>query len=116
MNALGIILHFAAAHFLPGYDGPCGKMHGHTWRVEFKFRYNPNKLDACGIAVDFKGLKAALKPILPDHLCLNDIMPKPSAEMLVEYFLRRLIEIGVFPPVESIQVWESETAYAEWHA
>lgn len=23
---------FAAAHHLPGYDGPCANVHGHTWR------------------------------------------------------------------------------------
>ena len=23
--------HFDAAHALPGYDGPCQYLHGHTW-------------------------------------------------------------------------------------
>ncbi|HEX3048027.1 MAG TPA: 6-carboxytetrahydropterin synthase, partial [Bacillota bacterium] len=25
---------FDSAHYLPGYDGKCKNMHGHTWRVE----------------------------------------------------------------------------------
>jgi 6-pyruvoyl-tetrahydropterin synthase len=31
---------FDAAHFLPGYNGPCGNLHGHTWRIEATWAYN----------------------------------------------------------------------------
>ena len=24
---------FDAAHYIPNYDGPCGRMHGHRWKV-----------------------------------------------------------------------------------
>jgi 6-pyruvoyl-tetrahydropterin synthase len=40
MNALGVTLKFDAAHFLPGYNGACSRMHGHTWRVDFGFQYD----------------------------------------------------------------------------
>jgi 6-pyruvoyltetrahydropterin/6-carboxytetrahydropterin synthase len=114
MNALGVTLKFDAAHFLPGYNGACSRMHGHTWRVDFGFQYDPEGLDACGIAFDFKELKARLKAILPDHRCLNDIMPKPSAEMLVEFFKRELFSMDGIPPLSRVRVWESEVAFAEW--
>ena len=31
---LGVVTEFDAAHSLPGYQGKCAHMHGHTYQVE----------------------------------------------------------------------------------
>ena len=31
---LGVVTEFDAAHSLPGYQGKCAHMHGHTYHVE----------------------------------------------------------------------------------
>lgn len=51
--------HFDAAHFLRGYTGKCAKVHGHTWQVEI--RVQGEKLNECGMLVDFAFLKEKLK-------------------------------------------------------
>ena len=116
MNVLGIILQFAAAHYLPDYDGQCANLHGHTWKVEFQFQYD--RVGPIGIAYDFKPLKEKLKAILPDHSCLNDILQRPTAENLVMYFRSKAADIVLseYLPLALVRVWESETAFAEWRA
>ena len=42
---------FEAAHRLLGYDGPCGRIHGHTYVLELTFE--GQKLDDLGMLVDF---------------------------------------------------------------
>ena len=43
---------FDAAHALPGYDGPCQYLHGHTWEVEVTIA--GQHLDDVGMLYDFK--------------------------------------------------------------
>ena len=31
---LGLVTEFDAAHSLPGYQGKCAHLHGHTYQVE----------------------------------------------------------------------------------
>jgi len=81
---LMIETHFAAAHSLRDYPGDCARLHGHNWRVELYVECS--KLDALGLAVDYKILKHELKEVLAawDHYNLNDIPPfdviNPSSE------------------------------------
>lgn len=116
---------FAAAHSLSDYEGPCARLHGHTWEVEVTVK--GAQLDGKGMLVDFKEIKSSLRKVIEDldHRNLNDIDPfrrggieNPTAENLARYIYRRLrsdiaipgrdVEIGM------VRVWESPDASAAY--
>jgi 6-pyruvoyltetrahydropterin/6-carboxytetrahydropterin synthase len=96
---------FDSAHFLPGYNGKCANVHGHTWRVEVE--YTHAVVDAQGMAEDFVLVKARLNAILDklDHKLLNDIkgLSMPTAENLAKYLYTEL-------KASKVTVWESDNA------
>lgn len=97
----------AAAHFLPGYDGPCSRMHGHTWLIEV---WLEGEVDLeTGMVVDFKRVKNRIDAF--DHCVLNEQLPEdylpPTAENLAMFLL------DYVPYAVRVRVWESEDAYAE---
>ena len=53
---------FDSAHFLGGYEGKCGNIHGHRWRVIIEVNTEQLATDRQlrGMYVDFKTLKADL--------------------------------------------------------
>lgn len=83
---------FDAAHFLPGYEGDCNNMHGHTWNIEATYRVPNTQQDDTGIAIDFKVLKGALNQILAqfDHRIINQVIPIPTAENIAAYIYATL--------------------------
>ena len=114
MFEVTVLDHIASAHQLPGYDGPCKNLHGHTWKVQMLV-YG-EQVDGIGLLADFKVLKAKLKEVLLplDHVVLNELPAfkdvNPSTENLARYIYRALVP--VVPPLclKHVQVWESETA------
>ena len=71
---------FDSAHIIEGYDGPCGRLHGHTYRVRLELqseRLRPSEHVRRAIMVaDFKTLKWAKKDVEAgglDHAFLNDL-------------------------------------------
>ncbi len=82
-------VHFDAAHWLPGYPGPCARMHGHRWRVEAAVA--GTQLDEKGILLDFLELKGWLQETVAafDHRCLNEVEPfterPPTSENLARH-------------------------------
>jgi len=104
----------SSAHQLPGYDGPCKYMHGHTWKVQIVV--SGNDLDKVGLLADFKVLKNKLKEILLplDHVVLNDLPAfkelNPSTENLARHIYRTLGPHCAPLRLKQVQVWESETA------
>ena len=118
------IVKFDAAHRLPGYDGACVNLHGHTWKVEVEVRlsdeqmYDPSKDE---MLADFGEIKGVLKARFLDridHSYINSAIGEvnyPSAENITLWIKDRLI--NAFPnylTLHRVRVWESETAYAEW--
>lgn len=106
---------FSAAHKLLGYPGDCGNLHGHTFHVEVRLEYW--ELDEMNMAIDFRCIKNALKPLISelDHSFLNDILPDcahPTAEYLARWLYNQIEFSGY--PVDSVMVWESETAGVEY--
>ncbi len=111
---------FAAAHRLVGYEGKCESLHGHNFAVEAFFA--GERLDKCGLLIDFKILKEYLKNVLDelDHKFLND-MPyfseRASSAEYIAMFIYERLEVQVSAKgisVKRVHVWESEKAYAAY--
>lgn len=90
---------FDSAHIIEGYDGPCGRLHGHTYRVRMELetqRLRPSAYIQRSIMVaDFKTLKWAKKDVDQgglDHAFLNDILGEDTtAEVIVQYLHRETL-------------------------
>ncbi len=103
---LSVDFHFAAAHRLPFYDGPCKRMHGHNYRLQVTLTGRPSPAD--GMIRDFEDIKkrvwdACLNQC--DHHTLNDLMENPTAENMAAWFFEKLT-----PAIEglrSIKLWEN---------
>jgi 6-pyruvoyltetrahydropterin/6-carboxytetrahydropterin synthase len=89
---------FDSAHVITGYDGPCGRLHGHTYRVKLELsaeRLRSSEHVRRNIMVaDFKTMKWAKKDIDAgglDHAYLNDIAElgdDTTAEVIAAYIHR----------------------------
>jgi len=120
MYELTVIRSFAAAHQLRGYKGKCEDLHGHSYRVEVKFK--AGFLDDVGLAADFAVLKQKIDAVLElwDHKFLNEIPPfdrvNPSAENIAAELYHRLEASCNDIPVTmaAVTVWESENAAATY--
>lgn len=108
--------HFDAAHHLPDYDGPCGRVHGHRWEVELCVEGTPS--EKTGFIVDFRELKRLTDELLPDHRDLNDHFPNPTAENLARalfiVFEPKVYGLADHIFLAKIRVWESPDASAEY--
>ena len=99
---------FDSAHFIRDYDGPCGRMHGHTYRVRVEAtsqklhasEYCPHEV----MVADFKTLRWAKQDVSKgglDHCVLNEVMPaeyETTAEMIAKYIYdetKRRVPVGV---------------------
>lgn len=113
---------FDAAHALRGYDGNCERLHGHRWEVNVCVE--GTDLNALGILVDFRAIKAAVQVVTADydHNTLNDVPPydeiNPSTEHLARTIYLALCEqLASQAPVARlayVQVWESPTSWAKY--
>ena len=85
---------FSSAHSLKGYQGNCSFVHGHNWTVIAYVQ--AERLDAVGIAMDFRKLKTELNDILQtfDHKNLNELpefqAANPTSELLAKIIFERL--------------------------
>ena len=114
MFELSIKGHLASAHYLPGYDGPCKNLHGHTWKVEVTIV--SDRLDKIGMVADFAVLKKQLRAFLMplDHVCLNDLPyfkeHHPTTENLAQYIYQNFSRLIAPLRIKRVQAWESENA------
>lgn len=83
---------FDAAHRLEDYQGPCARLHGHTYTV--KGEWERGQLDRRGLALDMVDLKKQLRSVVVDmdHNFLNRIrdLAKPTAENMAQLLFKRL--------------------------
>lgn len=105
---------FSAAHFIQKYEGPCGELHGHTWKVQVEVQ--TTKINKLGISIDFKDLKAITESIIGrlDHQHLNKISPfdqqNPTAENLSKYFYYEIQKkLPETIQMSRVTVWESDS-------
>ena len=121
---------FDSAHFLAGYDGKCGNLHGHRWRVLLTVQSETLREDQQqkGMCVDFAELKKDLRTELDalDHVLIIEQgslrestmkalqeekfqvveMPlRPTAEKFARYFYELFTLKGY--PVAKVEVYET---------
>jgi len=112
---------FDAAHYLPGHQGKCQNLHGHTYQLEVTV--GRDGLLAAGssegMVIDFSDLKEMVSKLVVDpldHQCLNDLLPyRPTAENMVNHFFDVLSSALEGSGVELVRIrlWESPDSYAE---
>ncbi len=90
--SLDVEQDFDSAHFLAGYQGKCGNIHGHRWRVilTIKGEELENNIQNRGMLVDFSKLKDDLKHEV-DYFDHSLIVEKDS---LKETTMNALLEEG----------------------
>lgn len=121
---------FDSAHFLAGYDGKCGNLHGHRWRVLLTVQSETLREDQQqkGMCADFAELKKDLRTELDalDHVLIIEQgslrestmkalqeekfqvveMPfRPTAENFARYFYELFTLKGY--PVAKVEVYET---------
>ena len=109
---------FDAAHFLPGYEGKCQNLHGHSFFVDIGLK-GPVYSNT-GMVVDFAWLKECFESVSKDldHRLLNDVIPNPTAENIASLLFSRIKDEWIQSPSEPVQlefvrVWETPDSYAE---
>lgn len=113
---------FDAAHFIEGYNGKCGRMHGHSYKVKISAKsnkLNPSAyLNTDDMVCDFKELKWAAKDADKgglDHGFLNDLLEvNTTAERIAEFIhieTTKRIPAGI---ELKVTVWETDTCWVEY--
>ena len=132
---------FEGAHALPGYDGRCRNIHGHSYLMYVTVKGEPLNGTSSpkeGMVVDFKELKAIVNEHIIDkfdhalvmrsnatlaqeiaaaypNVLLVDF--QPSTENLICYFAQVLKEkLPAGAELFSIKLHETAGSYAEWYA
>ena len=117
---------FDAAHFIRDYDGPCGRMHGHTYRVRIEaVAHQLHASEFCphpAMVADYRTLRWAKKDALKgglDHCVLNDVMPdgyETTAEMIAMFIHEKTMKM--LPKSVKLKVAVSETpnSWAEYES
>ena len=115
---------FDAAHSLPGYNGPCENLHGHTYRLQVTVQRRDgwkeiDALGSChGMVMDFGLLSAVVKDSIVsalDHSNLNEVLPfRTTAENMASWIFNslsgRMQGAGIV--VTEVKLWETPTSYA----
>lgn len=115
---------FEAAHYLPGYDGPCNNLHGHSYKLAVSIAGPVD--EKSGMVLDFTKLKQIVEECIIsklDHSCLNiSHVPgfpedNPTAENMVAWMGELLsvrIEYEYGLRLVFVKLWETETSSAMW--
>lgn len=97
---------FDSAHFLANYEGKCGNIHGHRWKVEFEVQSEVlvagGQLD--GMVIDFGDLKKDVKKMVDhyDHALIiqEGTMREKTLSCLLEDGYH-IIEVNFRPTAEN---------------
>ncbi len=132
---------FEMAHALLGYDVPCKKIHGHSYKLDVtvsgEVKEHTSDSDE-GMVIDFGIIKDIIKELIVDEydhsLVLNEkmkidesqfefmnkliIVPfQPTCELLLVHYAD-LIKLKLPSQIQlySLMLRETPTSYAEWFA
>lgn len=112
---------FDSAHYLPGHEGKCQNLHGHTYILEVTVGRESliEGGSSEGMVIDFSDLKSIVNKLVVDpldHQCLNELLPyRPTAENMVNHFFDVLEPVlkGFDVELIRLRLWESSDSYAE---
>ncbi|HNS16363.1 MAG TPA: 6-carboxytetrahydropterin synthase [Bacteroidales bacterium] len=135
---------FEMAHALPGHDGPCKHIHGHTYELFVTIIGKPvdDPLSPkFGMIMDFKELKSLVRGAVIDDFDHALVLRKdtadalvkeagnvlfqrmivtdfqPTTENLVAEFARRIHQqLPSHVTLQSLRLRETLTSFAEWFA
>lgn len=132
---------FEAAHFLPGYDGLCANIHGHSYRLFVTVKGRPAQElrdPKLGMVMDFGLLKQVVEEQIVSRLDHSLMVRSDQAEVVAALGGRFKVEAFDFQPTcENMLVWmasrltgalpssvelvclrlyETQRNYAEWLA
>lgn len=115
---------FSAAHYIRDYDGPCGRLHGHTYTAQVEAHSTAlHASEFCPhpvMVADFKTLRWAKKDVLKgglDHCVLNEVMPaeyETTAEMIAKFIYdktKKMLPEGV---ALKVSISETPNSWAEY--
>lgn len=118
MFELMVESQFDSAHNLRGYEGACEGLHGHTYKVQAKYR--GDQLNEIGVLIDFKKIRTTLKEILDylDHKYLNELPEfhsiNPTVENIAKYIFEQMrLKLGM--GIASVSVWETPASCATYY-
>ncbi|MFC2413106.1 MAG: 6-pyruvoyl tetrahydropterin synthase family protein [Bacteroides sp.] len=107
--------HFEAAHFLPGYDGLCANLHGHSYRLLVTLRGEILK-DATspknGMVIDFSVLKGIVERNILQVLDHSLIVRKHTYDLPATCTHFRILELDDQPTSENILLWIVERLHS----
>lgn len=116
---IGKSFKFEAAHQLPDKEiyGKCSRLHGHSYKLVVEIR---GKVGNDGWVINFKELKAIVNAKIIDkldHSFLNDIVELPTAENILAYISKELVEAMGESARDyllfSIKLYETENSFAK---
>ena len=95
---------FSMGHRILGYNGPCGRLHGHNYLVELTVK--TKELNELGIAIDFTFIKKILQSTVGqlDH---RTVLYKkdPLVEAISAVHKDSVVVFNEQPTAESIARW-----------
>lgn len=111
---------FEAAHNLREYKGAPEPLHGHSWKIEAKFKCK--QLDHEYIGIDYVHVEKAIRELAQrfDHRYINEIPPfdqlNPTSENMARWFFEQLNrpEIKQEADLSEVVVWEGPEAYVSY--
>ena len=132
---------FEMAHFLPGYDGLCSNVHGHSYLLHVTVAGSPSDDPSSpkfGMVMDFSDLKKIVGEEVVGRLDHALMVRRGSVDpSSVKPITRRLVEVDYQPTCEnmlvdfagrisrrlpcgvslvSLRLNETATSFAEWRA
>ena len=111
---------FDSAHFLAGYDGKCGNLHGHRWRVlltvqsetlredqqlKKDLRTELDALDHVLIIEQGSLRESTMKALQEEKFQVVEMPFRPTAENFARYFYELFTLKGY--PVAKVEVYET---------
>ncbi len=134
---------FDMAHALPGHDGLCKNIHGHSYELLVTLIGEPiSDPDSPknGMVIDFKDLKGIIKGLIVEELDHSLILRRDTSPELLEMMknnYERIVLVDFQPTSENmiidfahrirqalpsnvrlhhLKLWETVTSYTEWYA
>lgn len=92
---------FDAAHILQGYQGKCGNLHGHTYKLEVVAEASR---DSMGMVVDYNVLKPVVESVVKyyDHAFLCGEQDAPALERVCRDLALKIKYVNGYSTTENL--------------